>query len=262
MLLLLSPAKKLDYDSPVRTELHTQPQFVPQATALITVLRNLSVDDVAQLMKLSNALAELNVQRYAEWQPEFTPAQARQAILAFNGDVYEGLQASELSDDQLRWAQSHLAILSGLYGVLRPLDLMRPYRLEMGTRLSTSRGNTLYAFWGAQIAQYLNECVGQLVADQGESPVILNLASEEYFKSVDLKTLKARVIQCVFQDAKNDQWKIISFHAKRARGLMARYVIDHRITDPARLVDFASEGYVYAPEVSTADSYVFRRASS
>ncbi|NLY27511.1 MAG: peroxide stress protein YaaA [Alcaligenaceae bacterium] len=261
MLLLLSPAKKLDYDSPVHTTLHTQPLFVPHAEELINVLKTRSATDIAELMKLSPALAELNVQRYAEWQPSFTTETARQAILAFNGDVYEGLQAPSLSDDQLNWAQSHVALLSGLYGVLRPLDLMRPYRLEMGTRLETTRGKTLYAFWGNRIATYLNEQVNALATNQGEPPVILNLASEEYFKVVDLKTLKARVVQCVFQDEKNSQWKVISFHAKRARGLMARYVIEHRITNPDDLHTFASEGYEYAPEVSSADQKVFRRAA-
>lgn len=256
MLLLLSPAKKLDYDSPVRTRLHTQPLFVEQASQLINVLRQQSVEDIAQLMKLSDALAQLNVQRYAEWQPSFDLSNARQAILAFNGDVYEGLQAVDLSDKQLQWAQQHVLMLSGLYGVLRPLDLMRPYRLEMGTRLETPKGKTLYAFWGDQIASYLNECL----AIQGkQDPVVVNLASEEYFKSVNQKVLKARVVQCVFQDEKNGAWKVISFHAKRARGLMARYVIDNAITDPNDLKRFNSEGYVYMATESSENQLVFRR---
>lgn len=250
MLLLLSPAKKLDYDTPVRTTLHTQPLFVQEAAELIEVLRGKSADEIASLMKLSTALAELNVRRYTEWAPSFDTQNARQAILAFNGDVYEGLRATELSDDALEWAQQHVVMLSGLYGALRPLDLMRPYRLEMGTRLATARGTNLYAFWGSRIADYLNE--------QGDD-VVLNLASEEYFKVVDLKALKARVIQCVFQERKGDSWKVISFHAKRARGLMARHVIDHRITDPEALKSFASEDYVYAADASTPDRLVFRR---
>lgn len=254
MLMLLSPAKKLDYDSPVRTTLQSQPQFVSQAADLIAVLRRLSVDDVAGLMSLSNALAELNVRRYAEWQPSFDLSNARQAVLAFNGDVYEGLQAPTLPDDALQWAQDHLAILSGLYGVLRPLDLMRPYRLEMGTKLKTAKGGTLYAYWGDAIARTLDAAVSGHA-----QPWILNLASEEYFKAVDRKALKTPVVQCVFQDEKNGAWKIISFHAKRARGLMARYVIDNRIQEPKALQGFDSEGYAYAPEVSSADKLVFRR---
>jgi len=250
MLILLSPAKKLDYDSPVRTTLHTQPLFVKQAVELIDVLRGKSKEEVAALMKLSDALAELNVARYAEWQPEFDTTNARQAILAFNGDVYEGLKAHELTDVALEWAQEHVLVLSGLYGVLRPLDLMRPYRLEMGTRLATAKGNSLYDFWGATIAEYLNE--------RGDS-VVVNLASEEYFKAVHRTTLKARVVQCVFQDRKGSDWKVISFHAKRARGLMARYLIDHRLDEVEGMQAFAEEGYAYAPEASTAGRLVFRR---
>ena len=254
MLLVLSPAKKLDYDSTVRTTLHTKPLFVEQASGLIDVLKKKSASQVAELMSLSDALARLNVERYGAWQPRFTRSNSRQAVLAFNGDVYEGLQAPTLSDEQLEWAQEHVAILSGLYGVLRPLDLMQPYRLEMGTRLATSHGQNLYDYWGSSIAQYLNK----RLAKQAD-PVLLNLASEEYFKSVDLKTLKARVVQCVFQDQKNGAWKVISFHAKRARGLMARYVIEKRIDEPGALRRFASEGYAYAAKESTPDRLVFRR---
>ena len=250
MLLLLSPAKKLDYDTPVRTTLHTQPMFVEQAAELIAVLREKSAAEVAALMSLSDALAELNVGRYAEWEPSFDTRSARQAILAFNGDVYEGLRASELSDADLEWAQEHVLMLSGLYGALRPLDLMRPYRLEMGTRLPTARGANLYAFWGSRIADYLNE--------RGDG-IVVNLASEEYFKAVDRKALGARVIQCVFQERKGDAWKVISFHAKRARGLMARHVIDQRIDEPEGLKQFAEEGYAYAADASDPDRLVFRR---
>lgn len=166
-----------------------------------------------------------------------------------------------LSDAQLKWAQSHVALLSGLYGVLRPLDLMQPYRLEMGTRLSTSKGKNLYEYWGSFIADYLNQHLAEIdkaAARKGEA-VVLNLASEEYFKSVDLKTLNARVVQCVFQDYKNDAWKIISFHAKRARGLMARYVIENKISKPDALQGFDSEGYGYAASESSAEKLVFRR---
>ena len=254
MLLLLSPAKKLDYDSPVRTRLQTQPLFVDQASGLIDVLKPKSPDDIAALMHLSDALAQLNVERYAQWKPEFDQSNSRQAILAFNGDVYEGLDAPSLSDAQLKWAQEHVALLSGLYGVLRPLDLMRPYRLEMGTRLETTKGKTLYAYWGTQIADYLNERL-----ESSRAPVVLNLASEEYFKSVDMKTLKARVVQCVFQDYKNGVWKVISFNAKRARGLMARFIIVNKIAKIEGLKAFESEGWAFDDDVSTTDKLVFRR---
>ncbi len=254
MLFLLSPAKKLDYDSVVATQTHTQPLFVKEATALIKVLKDKSADEVSALMDLSPALSQLNVDRYAAWKPSFTQANSRQAILAFNGDVYEGMNASSLNEKDLLWAQDHVAILSGLYGVLRPLDLMRPYRLEMGTRLTNPAGSNLYAFWAKTIAPYLNE---RLAADK--SPIIINLASEEYFKSVDLKALKARVVQCVFQDGKKGVFKVVSFHAKRARGLMARYAIEHRVTKPEGLKKFDSEGYMYTPELSTEDKLVFRR---
>lgn len=254
MLMLLSPAKKLDYDTPVRTTLNTQPMFVDEAAGLIKELKGKSAAEVGQLMSLSDALARLNAERYAAWTPHFTPSNARQAVLAFNGDVYEGLQAGSLSDAQLQWAQEHIAILSGLYGVLRPLDLMQPYRLEMGTRLQTARGANLYEYWGGRIAQYLNTRLeGQ------RDPVVLNLASEEYFKAVDRKVLQARVVQCVFQDYKSGAWKIVSFYAKKARGLMARYAIEHKIVHPEALREFDVEGYAYDASVSTDDKLVFRR---
>jgi len=254
MLFLLSPAKKLDYDSPVHTQAHTQPLFVDQAAALIKVLKTKSAEDIAGLMTLSPALSELNVSRYASWTRTFTQDNARQAVLAFNGDVYEGLQAGSLSERQLAWAQEHVVILSGLYGALRPLDLMQPYRLEMGTRLATSKGANLYAYWGSAIADYLNTR-----QDGARAPVVVNLASEEYFKVVDRKALKARVVQCVFQDWKNGAWKVISFHAKRARGLMARYAIEHKIASPQGLQGFAAEGYAYDADASVQDKLVFRR---
>lgn len=258
MLLLLSPAKKLDYDSPVRTTLHTQPQFVEQAKELIAVLKKKSEAEIASLMKLSDALASLNVERYQSWQPTFTLENSRQAILAFNGDVYEGLQAQTLSDKQLQWAQEHVGILSGLYGVLRPLDLMQPYRLEMGTRLETRRGANLYAFWGSSIAEYINQHFSRQQTGKSEN-IVLNLASEEYFKAVDKKALNARVVQCVFQDYRNGAWKVISFNAKKARGLMARHVIENAYTRPEQLVDFNRGGYAFDPDVSTPDKLYFRK---
>ena len=255
MLFLLSPAKSLDYDTPLPADLpHTLPQFVPDSTRLIEVLRAKSPQEIASLMSISDPLAALNVARYAAWKPRFTAANARQSVMAFNGDVYEGLRAQTLSREELDWAQRHVAILSGLYGVLRPLDRMQPYRLEMGTRLATDAGANLYQFWGARIAEYLNR---QLQADA--TPVVVNLASQEYFKSVDRKTLKARVVECVFEDYKGGQYKIISFHAKRARGLMARYAIQQRVATPRQLEGFDLEGYAFHPGASTPERLVFRR---
>ena len=255
VLFLLSPAKSLDYDTPLPAGLpHTLPAFVPDAQRLIAVLREKSPQEVAALMSISDPLAALNVARYAAWQPRFTAANARQAVMAFNGDVYEGLQAQTLSLEDLQWAQQHVSILSGLYGVLRPLDRMQPYRLEMGTRLATDAGANLYQFWGARIAELLNQ---RLAADA--TPVVVNLASQEYFKSVDRKVLKARVIECVFEDHKAGQYKIISFYAKRARGLMARWAIQQRAATPRRLEEFDLEGYAFHPASSQPDRLVFRR---
>ena len=255
MLFLLSPAKSLDYDTPLPADLpHTRPQFVAQAQALIDVLRQKSPQDIASLMELSDKLAALNVARYEAWEPQFTARNSRQALLAFNGDVYEGLQARTLNAEELDWAQQHVAILSGLYGVLRPLDRMQPYRLEMGTRLATPQGSNLYQYWGSTVAEHLNT---RLRADT--TPVVINLASQEYFKAVDLKTLKARVIECVFEDWKGGTYKIISFHAKRARGLMARYAIQNRLSTPHQLEGFDLEGYRYDAGVSRPERLVFRR---
>ena len=233
---------------------HTLPQFAAQSAELIEVLRPKSPQQIAELMDLSDALAALNVARYAAWTPKFTAENAKQAILAFNGDVYDGLDAKSLSAEALSWAQQHVCILSGLYGVLRPLDRMQPYRLEMGTALANPKGKNLYAFWGAQIAEHLNQ---KLAKDT--TPVIVNLASQEYFKAVDLKTLKARVIECVFEDYKGGQYKIISFFAKRARGLMARYATLKQVNHPDGLRAFNLDGYAFAPAASSPDRLVFRR---
>ncbi|MEY5100285.1 MAG: peroxide stress protein YaaA [Pseudomonadota bacterium] len=253
-MFLLSPAKALDYEAAPVTATHTQPLFVPQAAELIEVLRAKSPQEIAELMDLSDPLAGLNVARYQAWQPDFTPGDAKQAVLAFNGDVYEGLDAGSLGEPELAWLQDHVCILSGLYGVLRPLDLMRPYRLEMGTRLATSRGRNLYQFWGSSIADYLNQ---RAAADQ--TPLIVNLASEEYFKSVDKKALKPRVVTCVFEEFKGGRYKVISFAAKRARGLMVRYCVGQRAISVEQLKGFDLEGYQYVPAASEPERLVFRR---
>ena len=257
MLFLLSPAKSLDYESVLPPVKASEPQFVPQSTELISTLKKKSPKQIAELMDLSEALAQLNVDRYKAWSPTFTEANARPAVLACNGDVYEGLEAKSLKPKELQWAQDHVAILSGLYGVLRPLDLMQPYRLEMGTALKHGKANNLYQFWGSQIAAHLNQ---QLSASQ--DPVIVNLASQEYFKAVDRKVLQARVIDCVFQDYKNGQYKIISFFAKRARGLMARYAIQQQAKSPQALQSFDLEGYGFTPDASNENTLVFRRNTS
>ena len=255
MLFLLSPAKSLDYERPLPAGLnHTLPPFIPQSAELIDILRQLAPQDVAALMAISDKLAQLNTARYAAWQTTSTAHNARQALFAFNGDVYEGLDAYSLQADDIAWAQRHLLMLSGLYGALRPLDWMQPYRLEMGTRLANAHGSNLYQFWGTRIAQLLNERQAQ-----DTQPVVVNLASQEYFKSVDLKHLKARLVECVFEDYKGGKYKIISFHAKRARGLMARYAIQNRLTQPLQLMSFDVDGYAYAPEVSSPNRLVFRR---
>ena len=254
MLFLLSPAKSLDYDTPPQVSTHTQSFFTRQSAALIDVLKTKTPQDISALMKLSDALSGLNVARYQAWSKKFSVKNAKQAVFAFNGDVYEGLNAETLSPAQLDWAQEHVCILSGLYGVLRPLDLMQPYRLEMGTALATPKGKNLYQFWDAQLSNYLNERVAT-----DKAPVVVNLASEEYFKAVDLKALKARVVSCVFEDYKNGKYKIISFHAKRARGLMVRYAIDKKAASVKKLEGFNAEGYGFEAALSGPDRLVFRR---
>jgi uncharacterized protein len=254
MLLLLSPAKSLDFDTPHSVRRPTQPQFLTQSAQLVAQLKKLSVAEVASLMDLSEPLAALNVGRYGVWSDKATAKNSKPAVLAFNGDVYDGLQAATLSADDLAWAQQHVAILSGLYGVLRPLDRLQPYRLEMGTALVTPHGKNLYEFWGDRLVDHLNERLG------GERPaVIVNLASQEYFKAVDRPRLQPRVVECVFEDWKGGRYKVISFFAKRARGLMARFVITHRLTQVKQLQRFDSDGYGFVADVSTADRLVFRR---
>ena len=254
MLFLLSPAKTLDYDTPAGDLPHTEPGFIPQSVKLIEVLRKKSARQVAGLMNLSEKLAALNVERYRAWSPQFSGQNAKQAALAFDGDVYDGLRAPTLERKELEWAQQHLCILSGLYGVLRPLDWMQPYRLEMGTALKAGRAGNLYQFWAPHIAAYLNQ---RLAADP--TPVVVNLASQEYFKAVDRRVLKARVVDCVFEELRPGGYKIISFSAKRARGLMARWAIQHRVATPRTLEGFNLDGYAFDGATSRPDRLVFRR---
>jgi cytoplasmic iron level regulating protein YaaA (DUF328/UPF0246 family) len=256
MIIVLSPAKSLDYTTPPHVDRHTLPAFVDHSAELIDTLRGLSPASIGSLMSISDPLAELNFKRYQDWNPKFSPANAKQAVLAFNGDVYEGFDARSLADADLDYAQGHVRILSGLYGMLRPLDLMKPYRLEMGTRLGNARGRDLYAFWGDRITHALNDLLAERKA---ASKALVNLASEEYFRSVRPKVLGAPVITPVFEDFKSGRYKIISFYAKRARGLMARYAVLNRIQKPEKLKAFDSEGYAFEPDVSSEQTWVFRR---
>lgn len=256
MLILLSPAKSLDFETPLPDGLaHTLPAFPAQTRALVQRMRSFAPQDLASLMHISDALAALNVGRFAAFRARPGAAHARQALLAFDGDVYDGLDARSLDAADLAWAQEHLAILSGLYGVLRPLDRMQPYRLEMGTRLETDAGTGLYAYWGDRIARHLDR---QVQRRPGE-PLLLNLASQEYFKAVDRKALRARVAECVFEDWQGGAYKVVGFHAKRARGRMARFAIQARAETLEALKDFGADGYAYAARASTPDRLVFRR---
>lgn len=254
MLLVISPAKTLDYDTPPTTTRFSMPDYLDDARTLIGLLRQLSPLQLSKLMHLSDKLAALNVARYDSWTPEFTQDNAKQALFAFKGDVYTGMRAEDFSEADLDFAQDHLRMLSGLYGLLRPLDLMQPYRLEMGTKLANPAGRDLYAYWGERISLGLN----QALAAQGDD-LLLNLASNEYFAAVRRDALKARVIDVQFRDLKNGEYKIISFHAKKARGAMARFVIKERIRNSAELVQFEEDGYRYEPKQSTSNSLVFLR---
>jgi hypothetical protein len=254
MLMVISPAKTLDYETAPVTPRYTQPEHLDHAQDLIAQLRDFTPMQIAELMHLSDKLAGLNAARFGSWTKDFTTENAKQALLAFKGDVYTGLNAEDFSEADFDFAQAHLRMLSGLYGVLRPLDLMQPYRLEMGTKLANPRGNNLYDFWGERISGWLNDAL----AAQGDE-VLLNLASTEYFSAVKRKALRARIIDIEFKDLKNGQYKIISFYAKKARGLMARYVIKERVSDPEQLKTFDYQGYAYSAEHSKTDKLVFLR---
>lgn len=254
MLTVISPAKSLDYETPVKTRRFTQPDFLAESEQLIGTLRGLSEQDVSMLMSISPALAELNRDRFRDWQLPFDKDNARQAMFAFKGDVYIGLGAETFEAADVTYAQHHLRILSGLYGLLRPLDLIQPYRLEMGTSLKTARGKSLYDFWGTRITDALNAEL-----EHQRRRVLVNLASNEYFKAVKEKQLGAEVISPVFRDYKNGQYKLISFFAKRARGLMSAYLIRNRIDDPKDLLSFDVDGYRYSASDSTPTSPVFLR---
>ncbi|MBB6520296.1 peroxide stress protein YaaA [Pseudoteredinibacter isoporae] len=254
MLMVVSPAKNLDYETPAKTKQFTEADFLDQAEILMEDLRELAPHDLSELMGISDKLGTLNYDRNQSWGQPFTTDNAKQAVLAFNGDVYTGLDAPSFKADDFKFAQKHLRILSGLYGLLRPLDLMQPYRLEMGTKFANQRGKNLYEFWGEMITDALNTQLKKVKGD-----VVLNLASNEYFKSVKPKLLNATIMTPAFKDLKNGQYKMISFYAKKARGLMAAYVIKNRITDISDIKKFDSEGYGFNKELSTDKQWVFTR---
>ena len=254
MLAILSPAKSLDFESRLPRGSHTLPEFLDNSAELVGRLREFTPQSLSQLMGVSDKLAQLNVDRYAAWKAPFSRRNARPAVLAFNGDAYQGLRAHEFSGRDLGWAQRHLRILSGLHGVLRPLDLIQPYRLEMSTPLKTAAGSNLYDFWGAR----LTDAIRQAVAASG-SPVLVNLASKEYFSAVDLSKLGARVITPRFLDYRSGKYRFVSFLGKRARGMMARFIIERRLRFAKGLLEFSEAGYRYDTDHSTGDQPAFIR---
>ncbi|MEM9622192.1 MAG: peroxide stress protein YaaA [Pseudomonadota bacterium] len=257
MLAIVSPAKTLDFESPLQTRKYTTPEFVTESTQLIKTLKTYAPADIASLMGISDKLAELNHRRYHEWRADFADNKeaTRPAIQAFKGDVYLGLDAASLSVRDLTWAQKHLRILSGLHGLLRPLDRIRPYRLEMGTRLANARGDNLYDFWGGKITQALNCAISEQ-----KQPILINLASNEYYRAIHEGKVKARIININFKERRDGEYRFLSFSAKKARGLMARYMIDKRVKTLKALRDFDYEGYSLNPQLTVGDNWVFTRS--
>ncbi len=249
MLAVISPSKTQDFE-PAQIDVFTQTRQIEQSQVLVDLLKGKTQDDIASLMSISDKLSKLNFDRFQTFSTPFTLGNAKQALLAFKGDVYNGIDAQSLSLDDFEFAQGHLRMLSGLYGVIRPLDLIQPYRLEMGTKLKNGQGKNLYEFWGDQISQVLNE---------DESEVIINLASNEYFKGIDKKSINAKIVNIAFKELKNDTYKIIGIYAKRARGLMVNYMIKNRLTDPELLKDFNVEGYQFRQTMSDDLTWVFTR---
>jgi len=254
MLIVISPAKTLDYDTPPKTRVFTTPDYLGQSQKLINRLRNLSSLDISELMKVSAKIADLNFDRYESWKKPFTEKNAKQAVLAFKGDVYTGLDAETFKADDFKFAQNHLRVLSGLYGLLRPLDLMQPYRLEMGTKLKTDSGKNLYEFWGSDITEGLNAQLKKI-----KSNYLINLASNEYFKSVKPKELNAEIITPAFKEFKNGEYKMIGIYAKKARGLLSRYIIQNKLKDPEDVKLFDEEGYRFNKKLSKGNNWVFTR---
>lgn len=254
MLTVISPAKTLDFETPALTDEFTQPAYLRQSRQLIKQLRKFSADDLSTLMGVSSNIANLNADRFRQWKTPFKPENARQALFAFKGDVYIGLDAYSMNENNIKFAQEHLRMLSGLYGLLRPLDLMQPYRLEMGTRLNTDLGDNLYQFWDNRITDAVNRELKSM-----DSPILINLASNEYFKSIKTKAIKGDIVTPVFKEYHKGKYQIISFFAKKARGIMSRYIIDHELTDVESIKDFNIEGYAFDEALSRGNDWVFSR---
>lgn len=254
MLIVISPAKTLDYDTPPKTKVFTTPDYLGQSQQLINRLRNFSSLDISDLMKVSAKIADLNFDRYESWKKPFTVKNSKQSILAFKGDVYTGLNAETFKAADFKFAQNHLRVLSGLYGLLRPLDLMQPYRLEMGTKLKTDKGKNLYEFWGSDITEGINKQLKKIKSD-----TLINLASNEYFKSVKTKELNAEIITPAFKEFKNGEYKMIGIYAKKARGLLSRYIIENKLSDPEDIKSFKEDGYRFSKQLSKGNNWVFTR---
>ena len=254
MLLVISPAKTLDYDTKPKTKTFTLPDYLGDSQLLIDRARQWSALDIAELMQVSMKIADLNFDRFEAWHTPFTPDNAKQAALAFKGDVYTGLDAETFKAADFKFAQKHLRILSGLYGLLRPLDLMQPYRMEMGRKIDTERGKNLYEFWGGQITEGINVQLKKL-----KSPYLINLASNEYFKAVKPKLLDGEIITPEFKDWKNGQYKMMGVYAKKARGQLSRFVIQNQITEPEAMKEFNVDGYGFNEEMSSGNKWVFTR---
>lgn len=254
MLIVVSPAKTLDYETPPKIRVSTLPDYLPQSQELIDRLRLMSSLDISELMKVSTKIADLNFDRYEVWNKKFTAKNAKQTILAFKGDVYTGLDAESFNAKDFSFAQKHLRVLSGLYGLLRPLDLMQAYRLEMGTRLDTTQGKNLYEFWGATITEGLNTQLKKIKSD-----TLINLASNEYFKSVKPKQLNAEIITPAFKEFKDGDYKMIGIYAKKARGMLSRYIIKRQLTNPEDIKAFDEEGYKFNKKLSQGNTWVFTR---
>ena len=254
MLIVVSPAKTLDYETPSKTKVFTQPDYLSNSQELITRLRDMQPHEIASLMKVSDKIAGLNFERYQSWNKKFTVKNAKQSVLAFKGDVYTGLNAESFNAKDFSFAQKHLRVLSGLYGLLRPLDLMQPYRLEMGTKLDTDHGKNLYEFWGSTITEGLNAQLKKIKSD-----TLINLASNEYFKAVKTKELNAEIVTPAFKEFKNGDYKMISFFAKKARGMLSRYIIQHQLSDPEDIKTFTDDGYKFNKKLSKGNTWVFTR---
>ena len=254
MLFIISPAKTLDYSSPISIQGQSDIPFLKESKQLMKVLKKYKADDIAKLMNVSSKIAYLNHDRFAQWQVPFIEEESRQALYAFKGEVYNGIDAYSLSQDDTDYAQEHMRMLSGLYGLLRPYDMILPYRLEMGTKLQTEKYKNLYEFWGDKITKNLQKAI-----DESGTSILVNLASNEYFKAINTKKIKSPIITPIFKEAKGDSYKVIAIFAKKARGLMSRYIIENKIQSPEELKHFDKEGYFFNAELSTDTELTFTR---